>query len=105
MTLKICNNLVTYMELLAGNEAHRLAVAAGLDPAMLLKVIYGQRQRDAAHAAGHAGAARRSGAAFRTDAGRVRSDGCAGQLSRRPRSRRGSRRRPAGRHRRPIPYS
>lgn len=39
MTLKIVNNLVTYVELLAAVEAYRLADAAGLDPALLSEVM------------------------------------------------------------------
>lgn len=39
MALKIVNNLVTYVELLAGVEAYRLAAAAGLDPALLSEVM------------------------------------------------------------------
>lgn len=39
MTLKIVNNLVTYVELLGAVEAYRLAAAAGLDPARLSEVM------------------------------------------------------------------
>ncbi|WP_380877205.1 6-phosphogluconate dehydrogenase [Sphingomonas sp. DBB INV C78] len=39
MTLKIVNNLVTYIELLGAVEAYRLAAAAGLDPAKLSEVM------------------------------------------------------------------
>jgi len=41
MTLKICNNLVTYLEFLAAVEADRLARRNGLDPALLLSVMAG----------------------------------------------------------------
>lgn len=39
MTLKIANNLVTYIELLGGVEAFRLATKGGLDPALLVDVM------------------------------------------------------------------
>lgn len=39
MALKIVNNLVTYVELLAGVEAYRLAAAAGLDARLLSEVM------------------------------------------------------------------
>ncbi|MET0375701.1 MAG: NAD(P)-dependent oxidoreductase [Rhizorhabdus sp.] len=39
MALKICNNLVTYVELAAALEAYRLADALGLDPACLTETM------------------------------------------------------------------
>ena len=39
MALKICNNLVTYVELAAALEAYRLAEALGLDPARLTETM------------------------------------------------------------------
>lgn len=39
MALKLCNNLVTYLELSASLEAYRLADALGLDHAMLTSVM------------------------------------------------------------------
>lgn len=39
MVLKICNNLVTYLEFVAAVESDRLARRAGLDPALLLAVM------------------------------------------------------------------
>ncbi|MDB5583536.1 MAG: hypothetical protein JWR80_8712 [Bradyrhizobium sp.] len=39
MALKICNNLVTYLEFLAATEADRLARRTGLDPSLLLAVL------------------------------------------------------------------
>lgn len=39
MALKIANNLVTYVELLAALEGYRLAAASGLDPALLDEVM------------------------------------------------------------------
>ena len=39
MTLKLSNNLVTYMQLAAAVEGYRLAEAAGLDPAQLTEVM------------------------------------------------------------------
>jgi len=39
MALKICNNLVTYLEFMASVEADRLARRSGLDPALLLSVM------------------------------------------------------------------
>lgn len=41
MALKICNNLVTYIELVAALEAYRLADALGLDASMLDQVMRG----------------------------------------------------------------
>ena len=41
MALKICNNLVTYLEFLAASEADKLARRSGLDPALLLSVMSG----------------------------------------------------------------
>jgi 3-hydroxyisobutyrate dehydrogenase-like beta-hydroxyacid dehydrogenase len=39
MALKLCNNLVTYIELSAALEAYRLAEALGLDHAQLTAVM------------------------------------------------------------------
>lgn len=39
MTLKLCNNLVTYIQLAAAVEGYRLAEAAGLDPQQLTQVM------------------------------------------------------------------
>jgi len=39
MVLKICNNLVTYLEFVAATEADQLARRAGLDPSLLLSVL------------------------------------------------------------------
>jgi 3-hydroxyisobutyrate dehydrogenase-like beta-hydroxyacid dehydrogenase len=39
MVLKACNNLVTYIQLMAGHESFGLARAYGLDPALLRRVM------------------------------------------------------------------
>ncbi len=39
MALKLCNNLVTYMQLLAAIEGVGLAIAGGLDPSILREVM------------------------------------------------------------------
>src|SRR5262249_30279074 len=41
MTLKLSNNLVTYMQLMAGYEGVKLAKAGGLSPALLREVMQG----------------------------------------------------------------
>jgi 3-hydroxyisobutyrate dehydrogenase len=41
MTVKICNNLITYLEFVAIDEAMRLARRAGLDPECLMNVLRG----------------------------------------------------------------
>ncbi len=48
IALKLCNNLMTYAAFAAMSEAHALAKAGGLDPALLIEVGRGQRRGHAA---------------------------------------------------------